>query len=719
MARNGENGMSGENPGNGRGQRRTFSESVPTQPTRSFRADLADLVEDSGIITGRTSSQIDKLDEINREFDDFLVENLVKRFKMTDADARALGDMDARIKYIEENSWKLKIPEFAPMMDAATGLQNEMRKKEEDIRAEIDEILMQQEKITEKNEELLKTYHEQLMEDVIKAENLEIENAGLLDTIPDITTSPLYQEVENLKGTIERKYNDIDDIRGKIEDKENDNITLSNEIDELDDKIRGEMAEIAKLNREKIELDKEIMNLNKELGILKKTGTPEQISDLEARIRDKNEERSKKNDKINDRNNIVNSHRDEKSKKIGKRNENLRTINTLSNEKRELRASIEQNEKDHRIKLAELTKEREEDSEEVRKFKRNLKELELLDIDNRKDLYEEKRKANSKFKKELDENRQEINKKFRDYKKTPPTKVAPGAAAAAVAAGSVGEGANSAPATGGTPAAGGGAQAVGSAPAGNAALVPIDLYDNLTDKQLANNFYNDVVNKHYSPYEMQLRLSGYGFSTFVNACEHLSARQRRKILPILKERRVRLGSTPADELAFQRVFGDDIYKLVYDSSTRAPRNLSDLSEEEIRSLSIAAEEFNKNLVMYSDDDIKTIESKFFDVLANSAVVDMYESSSTLKGRITGWIDNLRNRQKVQVVKELRGSMCQYHRDKVDRFATTDSRERKFKDILGRDTVRDPVKSQRTSNVPDLARGNSALRQEAEDRITRS
>lgn len=694
-------------------QTRTTDTAQPTTSSRGFRADLEDLVVDSNIVINKTNPQVARLDRIFDEFDEFLVKSLASKFKMSEDDARALGSMDDRIKYMEKNSWKLKIPEFAPVMDEANALQMEMRKQEADIRAELDEVLAWQEKISAKNDELLKEYHQQLMEDAKKAEDLEIENAGLLATIPDIADSQLYQEVVNLKETIDKKYADIDGIREKIENKENDNIAISKEIDEIDNKIRNEMADVAKLTRDKQEIDREVLELNRELAAAKKNGTPEEIKELEDRIKDKNNDRKNIVNQINDKNNTINTYREDKGKKISLRTDNLTAINTLNNEKRDLRSSLEQNEKDHRIKLAELTKERDEDSEEVRKYKRNLKEIELLNIDSRKDEYQEKKSSNAKFKNELDENRRNINDKFREYKLESPTNTKAGKAAAAIAMGEGGaseqaQQAAGAQAKGGAPVAGGGA--------GSSALVPADMYRDLTDKQLANNFYNDVVNKHCSPLEMQLKLSGFGFSTFVNACEHLSPRQRKKILPILRERRVRLASTAADEAILKKVLGPDIYKLVYDSSTRAPRSLNDLSEEEIRRLSIAAEDFNRDLVKFSDDDIKIIESKFFDVLANSAVVDMYEQSSTLKGRLTGWFDNLRNKQKVQVVKELRGTMCQYHREKVDRFYLTDSRERKFKDILGRDTVREPVKSQINANVPDLTRGQSALRQEANDRL---
>lgn len=695
-------------------QTRTTDTAQPTTSSRGFRADLEDLVVDSSIVINKTNPQVDRLDRIFDDFDEFLVKSLASKFKMSEDDARALGDMDDRIKYMEKNSWKLKIPEFAPVMDEANALQLEMKKQEADIRAELDEVLAWQEKISSKNDELLKEYHQQLMEDTKKAEDLEIENAGLLETIPDITDSQLYQEVVNLKETIDKKYADIDGIREKIENKENDNIAISKEIDELDNKIRNEMADVAKLTRDKQEIDREVLELNRELAAAKKSGTPEEIKELEDRIKDKNNERKGIVNQINDKNNTINTYREDKGKKIGLRTDNLTAINTLNNEKRDLRSSLEQNEKDHRIKLAELTKERDEDSEEVRKYKRNLKEIELLNIDSRKDEYQEKKSSNAKFKNELDENRRSINDKFREYKLESPTNTKAGKAAAAVAMGEGGASEQAQQAAGAQ--AKGGAAVAGGGSAGPSALVPADMYRDLTDKQLANNFYNDVVNKHCSPLEMQFKLSGYGFSTFVNACEHLSPRQRKKILPILKERRVRLASTAADEAILKKVLGPDIYKLVYDSTTRKPRSLNELSEEEIRSLSIAAEDFNKELVKFSDDEIKVVEGKFFDVLANSAVVDMYEQSSTIKGRLTGWFDNIRNKQKVQVLKELRGSMCQYHREKVDRFYLTDSRERKFKDILGRDTVREPVKSQINANVPDLTRGQSALRQEANDRL---
>lgn len=693
-------------------RRSTIVNDVPSNPApRNFREDLEDLVTNATSFIDDSTLQLQNLNDVYEKFDEFLIDSLSSKFRMSEADARALGGMEDRIKYLEKNSYKLKVPEFAPIMDAAKELKLEMNKKEDDIRAEINKILDNQEKVIAANDERLKNYHQELMEDRKKAEDLEIENAGLLDTIPDITTLPLYDEVTNLKETIERKYTAIDDLRKKVEIKENDNIGLNNEIDELDDKIRNELAEVEKLNRDKIELEKEIVNLNKDLANLKKNGTPEEIRDLEDRIKERKDRKDRIINEVNTKKNTINSYREDKSKKTAKKNENIKTINTLNNEKKDLRSSLELNEKEHRFKLAELTKEREEDSEEVRKYKSNLKEIEKLNISNRELKYKDKKAENLSFKRKLDKNRRDINDKFREYKIEPPSNVAPNRNSVAD------EGNNDAPAQDG---AGAQAKSGAAAPATSASaatgLVPADQFQNLSDKDLANNFYNDIVNKHYSPLEMQLKLSGYGFSTFVNACEHLSPKQRKNILPVLKERRVRLDSTQADQDAFDRVFGRGIYQLVFDPNTRKPKNLKDLSEDQIRELSIAAENFNKNLVEFEDDDIKVIESKFFDVLANSAVVDMYESSSTLKGRFKGWLDGFRNRQRVQVVKELRGTMCQYHKDKVDRFATIDARERQFKEILGRETVRNPVPKQKNANVPELTNSHSALRQEANDRV---
>lgn len=665
-----------------------------------FRKDLSNLVTDATYYTDMTAEKVDILDELNDKYEDFIYDILSDKFKLNDDDIDNIGDTEEKLQYIKNNIWKLKPASIGQMTEKSYFFGEQKFKLEDEIRTDLEKIFKMQDETIKQNTEILEKIHNDLIIDKDVINTLASENAKLQKEIESIQISidNIDTEISDKDAQISSVEAEINDNKSKISDKEADSLEADKEINNQKLLKEQKQIEINNLTAEKKEVERQLKEAKRELENAKKKDPNGNHSTLIDQIKDFE---TKNADLLKDINNaktnistIESLIRDQLTRKT----ENDKTIKMLQGENKNKEFTLNNARKERSLKMSDRTKKDEMRIERDGKIAENDSVIATYKIDERQAAYDQKFQENSEFVSTLYKDREEIRKRFKDYKieapNTKPISKSENGETVDDATKAAQENAAKNAQSAAAPVAGGVAMAVQEKP-------------ELTDRELARNFANDITKFGTSPEELRLKLDGYGYGTFVNALPHLNGLDRNKVLNMLKERRNETKTDPRDEMRIDDILGDGAYELIMENGY--PRDLNTLDEDELARLRSIIDNYNKNILDFSDDDLKVVEEKFLDTLANSVLISHYSQNKFLR------MINQHRVGKEFLKRELLGSMKLYNQNKAKRFSTVVEKGNKFFENLHREKNPVIVADPSTTNVPELSNNRSALQNEYRNR----
>lgn len=666
----------------------------------NFRKDLSNLVTDATYYTDMTAAKVDILDELNDKYEGFVNDILSDKFKLSDDDIDDIGETEEKLQYIKNNIWKLKPASIGQMTEKSYFFGQEKFKLEDEIRSDLEGIFKTQDETIKQNSEILEKIHNDLIVDKDVVNALVAENAKLQREIDSIQVSvdTINTEISAKEAEISSIETEINANKDKINDKEADSLEADKEINNQKLLKEQKQIEINNLTAEKKEVERQLREAKRELENAKKKDPSGNHSALEDQIKDFE---TKNSDLLKDINNaktnittIESLIRDQLTRKTN----NEKSIKMLAGENKNKEFTLNNTRKELSLKMSERTKKDEMRIDREGKIAENDSVVATYRIAERQAEYDQKFEENGRFVAAIYKDREEIKQRFKDYKIEAPN-------AKPVSKDENGEPTADQANQPAENAAKGAANGAVATPVG--AAMPVEEKPELTDRELARNFANDVTRFGTSPEELRLKLNGYGYGTFVNAFPHLNGSSRRKVLHMLEERQKEMKTDPRDEMRIDDILGDGAYELIMEDGY--PRDLNTLDADELARLRKIIDNYNNNILDFSDDDLKVVEEKFLDTLANSVLISHYSQNV---------FQRFLNQHKVGpelIKRELLGSMKLYNQNKAKRFNTVVEKGNKFFENLHREKNPVVVADPATTNVPELSHNRSALQDEYRNR----
>lgn len=673
----------------------------------NFRKDLSNLVTDAAYYTDLTGSKIEQLDEMNDKYNEFIDDILTDKFKLDDDQIDDIGDTEEKLQYIKDNIWKLKPPAAGQMTEKSYFFGEQKFKIENEVRTDLEEIYKTQDETIKQNKEILDSFHNDLLADKEIVNALAAENAKLQQEIDSINASlsVLDSEILSKESEISSIESDIKDNKDKISEKESDSMEADKEINNQKLLKQQKQLEINNLTAEKKEVERQLKEAKRELENARRkdpqgnhSALIDEVKDLEGRNSDILKDINNAKTNISTIESLI-------SDQLSRKTNNEKSIKQLMSENKNKEFSLTNARKEHTYKMSEKTKKDEMKIERQGKIASNDATIATYRIQEREKEYNAKFQENNRFVADIYKDREEIKKKFKDYKIEVPnssgiSKVQDGEDAPETSDDNTDKSQEKA----GKDAKGG--SGAGTPQAGGVAA-PVDEKPELSDRELASNFVNDITKYGTSPEELRMKLSGYGYGTFVNALPHLNTLDRKKILKVLEERRNEVKTDPRDEIDVDDILGDGAYDLIMENGV--PRDLNSLDADELRQLRKIIDNYNNNILDFDNDQIKLIEEKFFDTLSNSALISQYSKGNLRRAWDMHRVGNELLR------RELLGSMKFYNQKKAERFKTVVDKGNTFFENLHREKNPVVVANPATSNVPELSHGRSSLQDEYRNR----
>lgn len=667
-----------------------------------FRKDLSNLVTNATYYTDITASKIEQLDEINGKYNEFINDILENKFKLDDDQIDDIGGTEEKLQYIKDNIWKLKPPALGQMTEKSYFFGEQKFKIENEVRTDLEEIYKTQDETIKQNKEILDSFHNDLLKDKETVNLLAAENAKLQQEIDSIEASltTLYSEILSKESEINSIETEIKENKEKINDKEADSMEADKEINNQKLLKQQKQLEINNLTAEKKEVERQLKELKRDLENARKKDPKGDNSALEDEIKDLEGRNSDILKDINNAKTNISTIESLISDQLSRKTNNEKSIKQLLGENKNKEFALTNARKEHTYKMSERTKKDEMKIERQGKIASNESTIATYRIPERQAEYDAKFQENNEFVAAIYKDREEIRKKFKDYKLEAPN-------AQSVSKDqsdeNTPENADKAQENAGKDTKGG---ATGT-PQASGVAEPVDEKPELSDRELAANFANDITKYGNSPEELRLKLAGYGYATFVNALPHLNTFDRKKILKILEERRNEVKTSPRDEMDVDDILGDGAYDLIMENGL--PRDLNSLDADELRQLRKIIDNYNNNILDFNNDQIKLIEEKFFDTLSNSALISQYSKGNLRRAWDMHRVGNELLR------RELLGSMRLYNQKKSERFKTVVDKGNTFFENLHREKNPVVVANPATSNVPELSHNRSSLQNEYRNR----
>lgn len=669
----------------------------------NFRKDLSNLVTNVDYFTDLTSAKVDELDSLNAKYETFINDILADRYKLDNDQIDEIGDTEEKLNYIKDNIWKLKPASVGQMTEKSYYFGEQKFNLENEIRNDLESLYKSQDEVIKENKEILESFHNDLLADKEIVNTLNAEIKQLEQEIVQIDSSlvGINEEISIKESEIEGYETQINENKQKINDKEADSLEADNEISKQKLKKQKEQLEINNLTAEKKEIERQLNEAKRELENAKKKDPKGNHSSLKAKVKDLEDRNSDILKDINNARTNINTIDSLINDQISRKTSNEKSIKQLNDENRNKENTLNNARKERTYKLTEKSKKNEMKIDRQGKIASNKAAIASYKIAKREKEYKQKFEENNNFVSQIYKNREEIKKKFKEYKIPAPNSKPIVNEQSEETPDENSENADKAQENAAKSGAGGGAQEAGGA------SVPTEEAPELTSRELAKNFANDVTRYGVSPEELRQKLNGYGYATFVNAYKHLRDRDRRKILKMLQERGNEVSTSPRDEMELDDILGDGAYSLIMENGY--PRDLGSLNTEELQQLRKIIDNYTNNILDFDNDQIKVIEEKFLDTLANSALIEQYS-----KGKIKSLIhehfvgDELLRR-------EILGSMKFYNKSKADRFGKVVEKGNQFFENLHREKNPVILSDPATTNVPELSHSRSALQDEFRNR----
>ena len=666
----------------------------------NFKRDLSNLVTNAEYFTDLTEAKVSELDDLNAKYETFINDILEEKYKLDDQQIDEIGDTEEKLQYIKNNIWKLKPASVGEMTEKSYYFGDKKFKLENEIRNDLENLYKSQDEVIKENKEILDTFHNDLLADKEIVNTLNAENKQLEQEIAQIESSIviLDQEIFSKRTEIEGYEKQINENKQKISEKEADSLEADKEINKQKLEKQKQQLEINNLTAEKKEIERQLSEAKKELENAKKKAPKGDHSELISKVKELETKNSDILKEINNARTNITTIDSLINDQLSRKTNNEKSIKQLNDENKSKEYVLNNARKEHTYKLSEKSKKNEMKIERQGKIASNKAAISSYKIAKREKEYNQKFQENNNFISAIYKDREDIKKKFRDYNipvpNSKPVVDDQSQETPDENADKSQENASKSGAAGGTQEAGG-------------ALVPTEETPELTSRELAKNFANDVTKYGVSPEELRQKLNGYGYATFVNAYKHLRDRDRRKILKMLEERRNEVKTNPRDEMELDDILGDGAYSLIMENG--CPRDLGSLNTEELQQLRKIIDNYTSNILDFDNDQIKIIEEKFLDTLANTALIEQYS-----KGKIKSFFhehfvgDELLRR-------EILGSMKFYNKSKADRFGKVVEKGNKFFENLHREKNPVILSDPATTNVPELSHGRSALQDEFRNR----
>lgn len=667
----------------------------------SLKKDLEDVVIDATNFEERANRRLLMLDEVNSKLSTLLDEILDEYFKLEQTDIDSMDDVDEKLKYIGENSWKLKGSASAKLKEKLDSFGKDKAADEKDIRTNMEELLREEAEALKDNSEILENYKDELLKDEEEVSNLEAEIKQYQAEIDAINS-----EITILDDEINAKKTLMDDTEKEIEDerereqKQNDKIIeKESEIAQIKSKKEEETIKRNNFKEEKKQKEKELKDLEKQLDSARKKGDDSsinllnsQIINLRGDIADLSSNISESDTKISgykDSIDVLIGQRDDAKKEKSRINENIKKKeNLLTNYRSDYTRAIEKK-----------TEKEKEKTEREGKKAFNEEKVKSYDLEERKRKYNETLEKSKEFSKAIDENNQKITKKFRDNKITEP--------ASANSTNNIAEGVQvneSVNDVKSKDSAGSAVQTVSNS------ATPAS--SDLTSEELAKNFANSVTKNINSPATLRKQLNGYGYQTYVNALPYLDDKSRKSVLRMLDERRKELPNITDDTTRnrIDSLLGRGTTDLLIKNDSL--RNIKDLNISELRQLRSVIDKYNDDILSFSNDDIKFLDDNVMKILSNSALIEEY-SNSKFKNMLKNIGKN--GKQMSQVRREILGSMKDFNVKKDKRKETSNKRGNGFFETLGRNVEVVPIEIEKKDS-PVILNNKSDIQIQADDEV---
>lgn len=642
----------------------------------SLQKDLYDVITDAASYEEKANRRLDMLDGINSKLSTLLDEILAEYYNLGQTEIDSMDDADEKLKYIGENSWKLKGSSSAKLKEKLYSFGKDKMADEKDIRLNMEELLREEAEALKDNSEILEKYKDELLKDEEKVSDLNAEIEQYTAEIDAIDS-----EITILDGEINAKKTLIDDIEKEIEDErkreqdQNDKIIeKESEIDQIKNKKEEETIKRNSFKEEKKQKEKELKDLEKQLDSARKKGDDssisvlnDQVAGLRGDITNLSSEISNSDTKItgfSDSINVLIGQRDDAKKEKSRINENIKKKESLLTNYRS----------DYTKAIEKKTEKEKEKTERKGKKAFNEEKIKNYDLAERKNKYNDILEKSKEFSKAIDENNQKIAKKFRDNKITEPASV--NSANNIAEDTPVSQSENDVKAKGTSNSEG---QPVSDS--------VTSASSDLTSQQLALNFANSVTKNINSSATLRKQLNGYGYQTYVNALPHLDDKSRKSVLRMLEERRKELPNITDNNTRnrIDSLLGIGTTDLLIKNNSL--RNIKDLNIFELRQLRSVIDKYNDDILSFSNDDIKFLDENVMKILSNSTLIEEYSN-----GKFKNMLKNIgkNGKQISQVRREILGSMKDFNVKKDKRKETSNKRGNVFFENLGRNVEVIPI-----------------------------
>lgn len=671
----------------------------PVESTNNdLKKDLADVKTNVADYKDRANKRIEMLDDIDKNLSDTLNDILSDDFKVDSKDPILGKTTEEKMEYVRENSWKLKGSATAALEKKFSRFGEDKKKSEQDIRKYMEDLLKEEAQAIKDNSEILEKYKSNLLKDIETVNNLNAEIKQYDAEIASITNelTVLDTEIATKKQLVDDTENDISKEREREKEKANLILDKENEISEKEALKQDELLNGKELKGQKSQKETELKDLQKQLSDAKKmdkggdhSELESQISDLKTDIGGLSTDISKSDAKVSGFDTTI---KELNGKKTELNKDKLDISNSI-NRKENLLTTYNN---DYKSSVEKRTEKEKEKTERLGKKASNEEKITGYDIQKRQDKYNDICSKSKTFAEDIDENNRDIKKKFRDLNIQEPQSPDINAS---VASSIDGDSAES------------GKASQSAATKANSQAVSNSPKKEYTDKQLAQNFANDVINGHHSSDTLRKQLKGYGFKTYVNALPYLDKKSRKKVLTMLKERKQEFPNLDdKDKKKIDKLLGKNTSKMLIKNGSL--KEMKDLNVDELRQLKTVIDKYNNGILDFSNDDIKFLDDKVMSALSNSALVSAYDM-----GQIEKWRMNIgdKNREVTNLRGEILSSMKDYNLSKNEREEKAQKRGNTFSGYLGKYT-NDPEEIA-DKKTPDILDGRSEL-QKQQDELTK-
>lgn len=686
----------------------------------SLKKDLEDVVVSIDDYRDKANQRFTDLDGINSNLNNLLKDILSKYFKPEDVEERTYlaqlpNDVDGRLEYIGKNSWKLKGSKAKELKNEIQKFGKDKQADEQDIRSEMEKLLQEEADAIKDNEEILEKYKDQLLKDEETEKELkaEVKEAEAKVEAIDSEISVLQTEIDEKKGLIETLDNEIQQTQTDEQEQHNIIIAQEGELRTLKDERDQENLRKTQLKEEKKQNEKELKELEKKRNdALKKN---QNTAVLDGKIMDLNGEIFDLNNDISEAENNLTSIKTKidtaTSLKTTAEKERSRLLGAIK-EKESLRTNYRS---EHTLALEKKTDKEKEKTELRGKIALNNEKITTLDVSNRRKEYNNKLTAHKDFVKAVEENNKNITQKFRDLNINEPNK--PVSTTNNPEEVKADENSAKSQGTGsGTPAQGGSSS---------------NLPSTLTNEELTQNFINDVT-KINDPEVLRKQLKGYGFQTYVNALPYIKdSKKRKQIVRMLKERQLELDDfekgttdsankyTPShDEELMEKLVGKDSRKL-FEIVNKIGKNgsLKKLNKDELRTLRKAIDNYNENILNFTDDDIKALDDKFMKHVSHSALISEYDTNAWQRfwnkhGLFSRGNDRIK---RADLREEILGGMKSYNTKLSERKEKSQKKGNEFQELLGRYNEVTPIEPT-SKDSPSITDSRSDLQRQGDEEL---